>query len=41
MPKLTHATTGVTVEVSDETAKHLGAEWQKESRSTRAKKSDS
>jgi hypothetical protein len=27
MPRLTHAVSGVTVEVSDETAELLGAEW--------------
>jgi hypothetical protein len=27
MPRLVHATTGVTVEVSDETAANLGSEW--------------
>lgn len=27
MPRFAHATTGVTVEVSDETAVNLGTEW--------------
>ena len=27
MPRFVHATTGVTVEVSDETAANLGSEW--------------
>jgi len=27
MPRLVHATTGVTVEVSDETAANLGSDW--------------
>jgi hypothetical protein len=37
MPRLTHAVSGVSVEVSDETAELLGAEWVAEKPATRRK----
>jgi len=41
MPRLTHAVSGVTVEVSDETAALLGSEWNEEKTTSRRKSSDS
>lgn len=41
MPRLTHAVSGVTVEVSDETAELLGAEWNEEKTTSRRKSSSS